>query len=325
MKKFKHFFHLAKIYFNFLSARQSLGYLPAKLWIETASRCNLSCILCPNKDLDKKQKGDMDFDLYKKIIDGSKDFVHEVNLFHRGEPLLHPDIIEMIKYAKKAGLKTRIHTNGVLLNEGLASGIIGSGLDEISFSVDGYTAADYENNRQGASFDKVIKNITGFLEMKKNISSAKPYTIIQVMQYNRKLAGDRLTDQKKEFLKKFEGLPLDRLLTRDPHNWGGNIKEKGSGKDMDSFENEKTSTCTFPWYSLTIFFDGKVYLCPQDFKGEMVIGDLSRENIKDIFNNKKMLSIRKKFKEKDIKSLIPCNSCDRIRRKTFLKIPLNRK
>ena len=121
MKKFKYFFHLAKIYFNFITAKQSLDYLPVKLWIETTSRCNLSCTLCPNKDLDGEQKGDMDLDLYKKIIDEAKDFVYEVNLFHRGEPLLHPDIIDMIEYAKKSGLKTRIHTNGVLLNEELSA------------------------------------------------------------------------------------------------------------------------------------------------------------------------------------------------------------
>ena len=98
-----------------------------------------------------------------------------------------------------------------------------------------------------------------------------------------------ITGQKKKFLKTFEDLPLDRLVIRNPHNWGGNIREKtGPERDPDSFKNEKTITCTFPWYSLTIFFDGKVYLCPQDFKGEIMIGDLARENIKDIFNNKKI-------------------------------------
>ena len=77
-------------------------------------------------------------------------------------------------------------------------GIINSGLDEISFSVDGYTAADYENNRQGSSFDLVIKNITGFLEMKKNSGSAKPYIIIQVMEYKRRFKDDRHYRPKKE-------------------------------------------------------------------------------------------------------------------------------
>jgi len=44
--------------------------------------------MCPNKDLKKEDKGFMDFDLYKKIVDESRDFIFEINLAHRGESLM---------------------------------------------------------------------------------------------------------------------------------------------------------------------------------------------------------------------------------------------
>ena len=66
--------NITKDLFVFLLKRQNV-YLPIKLWIETTSRCNLECRLCANKDLPLNQKGDLGFELYKKIIDEAKNFV----------------------------------------------------------------------------------------------------------------------------------------------------------------------------------------------------------------------------------------------------------
>ena len=68
--------------------------------------------MCPNKDLKKKDKGYMDMDLYRKIVDEAREFIFDINLAHRGESLLHPEIVEAIKYAKQSKIFTRLHTNG---------------------------------------------------------------------------------------------------------------------------------------------------------------------------------------------------------------------
>ncbi|GAH92528.1 unnamed protein product, partial [marine sediment metagenome] len=47
------------------------------------------------------------------------------------------------------------------------------------------------------------------------------------------------------------------------------LKLKELGKNYE--ENKRTISCTFPWYSLTIFYNGKVYLCPQDFLGKILL------------------------------------------------------
>ena len=86
----------------------------------------------------------MDMDLYRKIVDEAKEFIFDINLNHRGESLLHPEIVEAIKYAKQNKMFTRLHTNASLLTEDLAENIIAAGLDRISFSFDGYTKETYE-------------------------------------------------------------------------------------------------------------------------------------------------------------------------------------
>ena len=63
------------------------------------------------------------------------------------------------------------------------------------------------------------------------------------------------------------------------------------------------------------------YLCPQDFEGEIPVGDLNKVSLKEIFNNDVIRSVRSRFKNRDVKDLSPCNNCDRIWRQTIAGIP----
>ncbi|MCE5328988.1 radical SAM protein [bacterium] len=319
MKKIKYLSRFFLIYFAYILKKQKVNYSPVKLWIETSARCNLQCRLCVNKDMPVNMKGDMDFNLYKKIIDEVKDYVFEINLFHRGEPLLHPQIIEMIEYAGKNNIKTSLHTNGVLLNHELSGRLIASGLNMISFSFDGYTKATYEKNRVGAVYENTLKNIIDFLKIKKELNSVKPFTSLQVMEFDEEISTKQFLIQKREFTKNFINLPLNKFIIRTPHNWGGLLDIASAAKAEKN--KIKLMNCTFPWYALTIFYDGKVYPCPQDFYGELQVGDVNKDCIKLIFNNEKIQDIRKSFANKKTDNLSPCCNCDRCRRDTFLGVP----
>ena len=117
MTKFEYYRRLWEIFQNYKKKKAVLPYLPIRLWIEPTSFCNLKCVMCPNKDLDAKDKGRMTFELFRKIVDEAKNFIHEANLIHRGESLLHPEFFEMVRYAADAGIVTKLHTNGTLLDE----------------------------------------------------------------------------------------------------------------------------------------------------------------------------------------------------------------
>ncbi|MCL4385279.1 MAG: radical SAM protein [Actinobacteria bacterium] len=320
MKKIKYLLRLILIYFTFIFKKQTVSYLPVKLWVEISARCNLRCRLCVNKDMPEDTKGDMDFVLFKKIIDEAKDYVFDINLFHRGESLINPYIVEMVEYARKNKIKTRLHTNGTLLNPELSERLIKAGLNFISFSFDGYTPKTYEKNRIGATYDVTLNNIKEFLKIKKRLNSSMPFTQLQVMEYDEDISQKQFAILKESFLKNFEGLSLNKFVIRTPHNWGGSLKITGIGiknKNTKSF----TSSCTFPWYALTIFFDGKVYPCPQDFYGEILVGDVNKDSLRTIFNNEIMRSLRRSFRNSKTVREHPCSNCDRCRRKTLLGIP----
>ena len=318
MNSIRHLSGLIKIFFSHQKRKENLGYMPLRLWIETTSRCNLACSLCINKDMPSSQKKDMDFGLYQKIIDEAAGAVYDINLFHRGEPLLHPRITEMISYAAAKKIRTRLHTNATLLDQNLSRSIILAGLNVISFSFDGYTREEYEYNRIGADYERTLENIKGFLRIKKELGKKKPLTLIQIIESGPDNNSER-RKQKASFLMNFKDHPPDRIVTRKPHNWGGLLNR--SIEKISDLSGSKRNACTFPWYAITIFFDGKTYPCPQDFMGRMPIGDLKKNSIKEIFNSLEIRELRRMFKSEELVKSLPCIICDRITRDTFMRIP----
>ena len=258
MSLFSYWHRLLRLFYHYSRKSTQLPFWPVRLWVELTSHCNYRCVMCPNKDLDKTDKGYMDMALFKKIVDEAAPFVFDINLAHRGESLLHPQIIEAIAYAKKNGLYTRLHTNGSLLTEDLSRQIIRAGLDRLSFSFDGYEKQTYEKIRIGGDFDKTVSNIVRFLEIKKEVRSKKPFTAIEVISFNEP---ERQASQqaKNTFPKRFENLPLDRIVMKELHNWAGQIDKGRRGK--------KYTICPFPWNALIIYWDGAVLPCTQDFFG----------------------------------------------------------
>ena len=312
MTKHEYYRRLWEIFRNYKNKATVLPYLPIRLWIEPTSFCNLKCVMCPNKDLDRKDKGYMTLELFRKIIDEARDFIHETNLIHRGEALLHPEFFDMIRYAAAAGIVTKLHTNGTLLDETKARGLLGSGLDQLTFSFDGYDKTTYESIRVNACYERTIGNILGFLRLKKELGAKKPYTILELIDFPDvyKNVGRA---EKKKFLAKFDGLPLDRVRVKEMHNWAGEIGVGAKGR--------KYSPCTFLWASLIIFWDGAVLPCTQDFFGDLAVGNARDSTLAAIWNNERMVELREKAAKGHIGNLKPCSGCDRPWRDTFLGVP----
>jgi radical SAM protein with 4Fe4S-binding SPASM domain len=268
--------------------------------------------MCPNKDLGKTDKGYMDMALFKKIVDEAAPFVFDINLAHRGESLLHPQIIEAITCAKQKGLYTRLHTNGSLLTEDLSRQVIQAGLDRLSFSFDGYEKQTYEKIRIGGDFDKTVSNIVRFLEIKKEARSKKPFTAIEVISFDEP-ERQASRQAKSDFPKRFENLPLDSIVMKELHNWAGQIDKERRGK--------KYTICPFPWNALIIYWDGSVLPCTQDFFGRFIAGNAKESSLKTIWNGKEMRFIREKLATKNIQELKTCSGCDRVWRERFFSVP----
>ncbi|UCC38932.1 MAG: SPASM domain-containing protein [Candidatus Aminicenantes bacterium] len=312
MNKFQYHRRLINLFSSYKKKKKQLSYLPVRLWIEPTNHCNLQCVMCPNKQLKKEEKGYMDFKLFKKIIDEASTYVIEANLLHRGESLLHPDIIQMAKYAREKDLKTKLHTNGTLLSNEISYKLIESGIDYLTFSFDGYDKDTYESIRVKGNFEETISNIVGFLKIKEELNSKKPFTTLELINLPNSNKKNDLF-KRKDFLNRFKGLPLDKVKIKEMHNWAGIMSKNQSFKTF--------SHCTFLWYALAIFWDGSVLPCPQDFFGSYIVGNVRDSSLAEIWNNEKMKALRNKMGRREISDLKTCGDCDRLWRKRFLGVP----
>ncbi|MBT9130591.1 MAG: Coenzyme PQQ synthesis protein E [candidate division WS2 bacterium] len=146
-----------------------------KVYIEVTSRCNLSCITCiRNVWLDPME--DMDLETFIGIIEQLKGFksVNEIVFGGYGEPLYHPQILQMLEKTKMEGFKTTITTNGVLLDKKTASILVNLNLDQIVVSFDSAQPQQYGSIRIGASLVNVVANINSLNEEKLKKKSHLP-------------------------------------------------------------------------------------------------------------------------------------------------------
>ncbi len=153
---------------------------PLTLAIESTAKCNLFCPMCPRENIYFPPK-DMELAVFKKIIDEGKDCLEFAVPYGVGEPLLNPELYDMLAYCKSVGVPTGISTNATILTEEASRRLILSGLDYIIFAVDGATRETYEKYRKGGDFEKVRRNILGFLSVKKQLRS-KIFCIIQMVR-----------------------------------------------------------------------------------------------------------------------------------------------
>jgi radical SAM protein with 4Fe4S-binding SPASM domain len=312
MKAVDYYRRLAQILWSYKRQKTVLPYLPVRLWVEPTSYCNLACVMCPNQELDESQKGYMDFELFRKIIDEAAGFVFDVHLLHRGESLLHPDFFRMVLYAHRAGLVTRFHTNGTLLDEDKARRLIESGLDQFAFSFDGYDRETYERIRVKGNFERTVGNIVRFLEIKKEMGARRPVTILELIDFPGLFRGDG-QKKRKEFLYRFKGLPLDKVKVKKLHNWAGD-----SGRPA---QKGRYLPCTFPWQALIIFWNGSVLPCTQDFKGEYILGNVRHSSLASLWNGEAMVNLRRMILSGHIADLPTCSQCDRLWRPQWMGVP----
>jgi len=313
MNRLTKFARMGRIFADYRRRRTEVATLPIRLWVESASVCNLRCIMCPNKCMSPAEKGFMKLDLFKKIVDEAREFTSDLYLHHRGEPFLNPALFDMIAYARAAGMKTRFHTNGTLMDEARARKLIAAQPDLVSFSVDGFEKQAYEKVRVGATFEKTLDNIFGLLRLRREAGVRKPYVVIEKILFrNSAIPSDPA--KVAELTRRFEEAGADEVIEKAEYVWA-----EETAPELDQPPGKMV--CTFPWYAMVICWDGTVTPCPQDFHAKMALGNVTTQTIREVWNGPAYRDLRHRLTS-DLGSLTLCHKCDRLRRKTVGGVPI---
>ncbi len=270
--------------------------------IEITNFCNLRCIMCPITKM-KREKQFMDFSLLSKIIDENP-HLGTVWLHNFGEPLLHPELTNMIRYCKRKHVHTGISTNATLLTPDIGRNLIEAGLDYIVFSFDGATKETYEKIRIGANFYNVKENIVSFIKLKQEKGAKNPFITVQIIRM-KETDGDI-----KLFYDFWKTAGVDSIRIKGFDTFAGSVGTSGTKDEYLYNCNQRFRyPCKWLWKDVVVLVDGTVVMCCRDFNGEIALGNLKEKKLEDIWNSKQFLDLRKKHKKMDLKEISVCSKC----------------
>lgn len=139
---------------------------------DITSKCNLNCKHCYNSEKYNKNYGsDLTYENCVKLISILKENNCKFISLLGGEPLLHPNIMEILKLCKKNDIKVAITTNGLNLSNTTIKNITESSVSHILISLDGGDSETNDNIRGHGVFDKVVSNIKTLMTYIKNYNS----------------------------------------------------------------------------------------------------------------------------------------------------------
>jgi len=207
--------------------------------------CNLRCKMCGqwgDAGVTKKEGGEalkdvLPEDTVRRVLDEVEGFKPNITLFG-GEPLLHPQIVDIMKAVKDKGLHGLCITNGTLLDR-FAREIVEMGWDEVNISLDGDRALHDEIRGLPGTFDRIMGGIGAVNAAKKELGLKKPLINLQctITQYNyeclevlldvaEKAQANSLTFHNLIFLGKKvmeEHKRVDEMLSCSSRDWEGFI------------------------------------------------------------------------------------------------------
>jgi radical SAM protein with 4Fe4S-binding SPASM domain len=273
---------------------------PIEITLESTSRCNLSCPMCPRHTYTFDNEN-MDLDLYRRIVSDCRDYVEFIWPYGIGEPLMHPHIFDMIQITREAGIRTGLSTNATLIDSERADRLLDSGLDYLIIAFDGASKETYEKYRVGATFEKTIENILAFLE-KKSARGSRIHIVLQMVVLKDNVG------EIPEYRKLWSIPGVDEIrFKRDE------IRVEGTTVPGEALTGQRQHPCHLLWRGpLYVRYDGHVYPCCYMYGGSPV-GDLKTQSVMEVWNSTEMVKLREAHLKRDVSEYPACNTCQAAR------------
>lgn len=288
--------------------------------------CNFRCKYCihsvPVKDRGYiSSKREMDLQSYKKCIDDIASFPKKLKVLRfagMGEPLLHNDIVDMVKYAsdKEVADKIEILTNGSLLTHDLSDRLIDAGLTRLYVSLQGLTGKRYEEVcGHKINFSKFVENIEYyFIGVHNNHSRQQLH--IKIMDYALKDAKD-----KQKFYDTFNSIcdtiGIEYASPIYPYvDYDQVLGDKKNTVTQFGLDVNDIQVCPQPFFRLHVIPNLKVVGC-YSMLYPTFVGDCNKESLFDIWNGELLKKFRLSMLEHGLKCNNVCSQCEIIKLRLF--------
>ncbi|MCD4653487.1 SPASM domain-containing protein [bacterium] len=164
-----------------VKTQQVFGY-PRHLIVDLINVCGLRCPICPSGRCEIPRKpAQMTVTLFTEIMKILGPYLYTLTLTNWGEPLLHPNLLNLLSVARKYPCYIGFSSNMQHLSDEIRDGLILSGVDEIGVSIDGATEETYRKYRVGGDFDLALTNLRSLVNRRDELNSKTPKIRWQVL------------------------------------------------------------------------------------------------------------------------------------------------
>jgi hypothetical protein len=288
-----------------VDVNQNTPGFPLKVQIQTSTRCNAACAMCPYPEITGEPgfvHKMMDEGLYLSIVDQMVGKgVQRLALFLMNEPLLDKRLPKWMGIAKEKLPETELilFSNGSALTEKMLFGLANAGLNELNISVHGFDAKTYSRVMKGLNYDRTLKNVRRAM----------------AASNENKLNGMKLqlvTGDLEEI--NTENAPPDLLDLMNKKAFSNERSAADTAADLPSSsfsEEADRPLCQRPFVKLYILTDGDCVLCNVDWRKTEVLGRLSKTvTIDDVWNGERYQQVRLDHLRREWENKHICERCD---------------
>lgn len=277
-----------------------ITHMPTFVSVEPANVCQLRCPECPvgnGKRLEVRGDRLMSREVWERVLAQIRETAHTIQFYFQGEPLLNPNLPQMVREAHEAGLYTITSTNAQALTPAMAEALIHAGLDRIIVSMDGLTDESYNAYRIGGSLEKTKAALRYLREAKERLHGR---TTIELQclrlrtneqewaafkRVYKQLGADKLVLKTAQLYDYTDGHPLmpsDARYSRYTKGADGLFHRKKLGRG-----------CLRVWSGVVITTNGDVLPCCYDKAHSFTYGNITTQPLAQLFANERALAFRK--------------------------------
>jgi radical SAM protein with 4Fe4S-binding SPASM domain len=274
-----------------------------RLNLELSALCSYACAPCPNTYMGR-EKGHMDLRLFKSIYDEVDHIVERVSLWNYGEPMLNPNIEEIIDYTLDKKPFTSLSTTGMNFYKFKNLSFL-SNLDELIISVNGLDQETYEFHQQKGNLEKVL---IGLEKLKTVMNPSKTNYVLQFLVNSGNI--DQIS-QVEDFAKKYA---FHKIVFKSFNDMDNTIETKNKfiPKEIQFTRNvieyNQSDYEKYPcneW--MVINWNGDVNICCWDYEGKIIIGNVKEQGVLGTWQSVKMKKLKNKLKTEKILDF--CGGC----------------
>ncbi len=295
---------------------------PRTVIVETTSRCNLRCPICP-RDKMKRQAGDMPPEIFEAVVEelarhDEREELELVILHFFGDPLMHPRILDMIEQIgsrlpnlRKLGeLRDPMRglctsTNALLLSADKVEGLLDSKLTWLGIAMDATSEMLYQDMHGSKRWEMLVSNVERLLEANAARPRDLPTIGLQIIET------PDTAEEIEAFRSRWEPYTNSaenvQIVVKPFTNWAGQI-DMPAGNPWYF-----TTPCRWPWRALAVCSDGQVAPCCYDMDCTMRLGRVPEQTLEEIWASESVRRLREQLRTGRLDHLALCHHCDEAR------------